>query len=232
MSRLASDGWLERERIGRASYYHPSEMASAENEKASEVIYQFSKPGWNGRWLFALSTKAEGFTQNCRDDIHKQNFAFYGRKLAIAPDTDKAGSRPQIKHAVLLKTEEVGAPEFEGFKENIEFNVDCQPFYLNFINSVSQLNHESNAIESLNGLDAMALRTYLVHNWRRIVLKDVHWPAKARPENWLGFEAQGLMREIYRKLLPASENWLDRRDSVPEGKMPAASLALLERFSE
>lgn len=230
MSRLASDGWLERERIGRASFYRPSPMASEENAKACEVIYQFSRPGWNGRWIFALSTRSEGFAQNCRDEIHKQNFAFYGRKLAISPDTDTSGKAPQIEDAVMLSAEELSVHGGDAFKGNMDFHVDCQSFYQNFITDVSQLVNNTNAIGSLNGLDAMALRTLLIHNWRRIVLKDVQWPSVARPQNWCGFEAQRLMREIYHKLLPASEAWLEARDGVPGGKMPAASVELFERF--
>ena len=91
MSRLASDGWLERQRLGRASFYKPSAMATHENKQASEIIYRFFPEEWNGNWLFAVSTDSEGFCPATRAKLHSADFAFQSRKLAIAPDYRIAG---------------------------------------------------------------------------------------------------------------------------------------------
>ncbi|MCF6321932.1 MAG: hypothetical protein L3J32_09220 [Rhizobiaceae bacterium] len=230
MSRLASDGWLERQRIGRASYYGPSPKAATEIADASEVIYRFFPDKWNGNWHFALASNSEEFTAKTKILLHQNNFAFHGRKLAIAPDTYEKSEPFAIPGALHFKVSSSGEPGIESILDDLEFDEDCSGNYIKFLNSAIGLLPVVESIDQSQGLDAMVLRTLLVHNWRRIVLKDVHWPQILRNKQWPGFAAQSLMKNLYHKLLKPSENWLDDLDATPAGKLPSPEKELWKRF--
>jgi len=232
MSRLASDGWLDRQRIGRASYYSPSAMASKEIVRASNVIYRSFPYSWNGNWLFALASDSQGFTAKTRSLLHQNNFAFHGRKLAIAPDMAMGDQHPFISGTLNFKVSASNEQGIETILSDLDFYQDCTGNYNKFLNSAIALLPVVDTIGEDNPLGAMALRTLLVHNWRRIVLKDVHWPSKLRSRDWPGFAAQTLMRNLYHKLLAPSENWLNAQDATPTGKLPTADQDLTMRFTD
>jgi len=57
-------------------------------------------------------------------------------------------------------------------------------------------------------------------------------PGALLPAHWPGTAARQLCREIYRGLLPASEQWLDRHGSNENGPLPAAGKELGRRFDD
>ncbi len=52
------------------------------------------------------------------------------------------------------------------------------------------------------------------------------------PAEWPGQKARLLCKEVYRRLLPASESHLDSLFQLANGQTPEASPVLLERFRE
>src|SRR5690606_16220861 len=60
--------------------------------------------------------------------------------------------------------------------------------------------------------DAMAARTLLIHDWRRIVLRDPGLPVELTPDGWPGEEARNLMHNLYDLLRRSSEAWLAHAD--------------------
>jgi phenylacetic acid degradation operon negative regulatory protein len=61
-------------------------------------------------------------------------------------------------------------------------------------------------------------------------LRDPLLPAALLPKDWPGGVARALCREIYRGLLPLSEQWLDRNGTNENGPLPAAAGDLARRF--
>jgi len=79
-------------------------------------------------------------------------------------------------------------------------------------------------------LDALAARTLLVHEYRRIVLQDPLLPAAILPPDWPGEAARRLCATLYPMLLPASEAWLDAHARTENGPLPPAHPGLWRRF--
>jgi phenylacetic acid degradation operon negative regulatory protein len=227
MSRLASDGWLERQRIGRASYYKPSPLAAREIALASDVIYRFFPPNWNGDWIFALSTNTGGFDAEVKASLHNAGFAFHSRKLAIAPDMGDSDQYGEIQEISIFNA---SSKNTANMLTSINFHHDCETLYLEFSKSASQLLENVKNQPEINGLDALLLRSLLVHQWRRIVLRDVHWPQQLRRHDWPGFSAQSMIGELYHRLLDPSEKWLSCLDATADGKLPEAASDLSFRF--
>jgi phenylacetic acid degradation operon negative regulatory protein len=67
----------------------------------------------------------------------------------------------------------------------------------------------------LTPAQAMAARTLLIHDWRRIVLRDPDLPADLLPDDWPGNHALEMIRPLYAGLADASERWLDEAGLPP-----------------
>ena len=67
---------------------------------------------------------------------------------------------------------------------------------------------------------------------RRLLLRDPALPDVLLPSNWPGHKARQLCRELYRRLLTASERHLDSHLQLADGHAPEASTRLLERFQD
>jgi phenylacetic acid degradation operon negative regulatory protein len=68
---------------------------------------------------------------------------------------------------------------------------------------------------ALRPLDAMAARTLLVHDWRRIALRDPGLPSALLPKDWPGETARSLAGDIYGRLAEPSEAWLSASGLPP-----------------
>jgi phenylacetic acid degradation operon negative regulatory protein len=84
----------------------------------------------------------------------------------------------------------------------------------------------------LSDTEAFTARILLIHHYRRVVLRDPLLPTALLPEDWPGRAARNLCGEIYRGLLPASEQWLDRSGLNETGPLPAAGPELARRFGD
>jgi hypothetical protein len=72
MSRLAADGWLQRRRVGRNSFYHLTGKGRATFRQATEHIYGAHVRRWNGRFELIL--------------IHRRRRLARGRRRDHEPD--------------------------------------------------------------------------------------------------------------------------------------------------
>src|SRR5882757_3726773 len=59
MSRLAADGWLERNKVGRNSFYRLNEKGRQTFDTATKHIYDSPSPFWTGRFELLLIGNAE-----------------------------------------------------------------------------------------------------------------------------------------------------------------------------
>ena len=86
--------------------------------------------------------------------------------------------------------------------------------------------------EKLSDADAFTARILLIHHYRRVVLRDPLLPMALLPGDWPGRAARTLCGEIYRALLPSSEQWLDQHGSNENGTLPKAIPELGRRFGD
>jgi phenylacetic acid degradation operon negative regulatory protein len=83
----------------------------------------------------------------------------------------------------------------------------------------------------LTDAQAFQLRILLIHDWRRIVLRDPLLPHAMLPVDWPGIRALELVAGVYRRILAGSERWLDRHARNGQGPLPAAAAGLEDRFA-
>lgn len=222
MSRLAADGWLERTRIGRNSFYRLTGMGDAASAAAAGRIYGEPAPGWDGRFHLLLGGGE-------RDALQRSGFG------AAAPGVWIAPSHTPIppEAAGLLRMTSTAHPD-----DVRELAARAWPLcgtaeaYRRFLGTFAALQHglADTGDADTGELDALVARVLLIHEYRRIVLRDPCLPLALLPDDWPGTAARRLCAEVYRALLPASERWLDRHGRNQDGPLPPAASDLRHRF--
>ena len=205
MSRLASDGWVIREREGRNAFYRLAEDGRHAFDLATRRIYAPGPPEWDGTWTVAIAPPdSAGDPLSGAEDL---GFIRINGGVHIRPETKGAASvGDALSGALVVHGSSAEHPEaFHALWPSKEI-ADA---YRALIASLAPLAEALDAGSPLSQLDSMAARVLLIHDWRRIVLRDPGLPLALQPAGWPGEDARMLVRDLYGALAPASENWLD-----------------------
>jgi phenylacetic acid degradation operon negative regulatory protein len=228
MSRLAADGWLEREKVGRNSFYRLVKKGRQTFDAATKHIYDPQPSDWTGRFELLLIGKAED-RDTARDALKNAGFGSPLPGVWVAPS-----GAPIPEEAVSAIRLEVSAEDDSGrrlLSESwpLERTADA---YLKFMKTFEPLRGWIGARPRLTDTDAFTARILLIHHYRRVVLRDPLLPPLLLPQDWPGRAARAMCGEIYRGLLAASENWLDRHGLNENGPLPTAGAGLAKRFGD
>jgi len=209
MSRLAADGWLERRRVGRNSFYQLAEKGREVFAEAAVRIYAPVRPAWDGAFRIAIAPEAAGFA-------------------ALAPGVLIAAGPVSVAGAVLLRAETDPASA-RALAAQVWPTGRLGDGYRRFLAAFGPLAAHVRGHE-MAGLEAMLARLLLIHAFRRLVLHDPMLPEALLEAGWPGHAARDLCAGLYRELVPASERWLDAHGVDANGRLPAPSIRLEERF--
>jgi phenylacetic acid degradation operon negative regulatory protein len=80
------------------------------------------------------------------------------------------------------------------------------------------------------GETAFVLRTLLVHEYRKVHLRDPQLPASLLPRQWAGADAHALCRSLYARVFGASEEFLSTRVQTLAGALPPPADEVFARF--
>lgn len=208
-SRLAADGWVIREKIGRFSYYRLAHDVADTFRDASARIYARPKaeaPTPN-RWLFA--TRGPDVPGDFSFDATDEKAACW-----LIPDPGEASIERFRKRECLAI---VGtAEEIPGWV----YDRAAPPATLQGLRQLTEDFTPLHRNPPSVPLDAIAARSLLIHEWRRHLLRLPPAPAALHRGVWPD-EAHEFVADLYRKLLPVSERWLDEHASGPFGPLGA-----------
>ncbi|MBR1226079.1 MULTISPECIES: phenylacetic acid degradation operon negative regulatory protein PaaX [unclassified Bradyrhizobium] len=226
MSRLATDGWLERNKVGRNSFYRLDKKGRQTFDTATKHIYDPPPSDWTGRFELLLIGNG-GDRDASRDALKNAGFGSPLPGVWVAPS-----GVPVPEEAAGAIRLEVSAEDDSGrrlLSESwpLQRTADA---YLKFMKTFEPLRASIGRGEILSDTDAFTARILLIHHYRRVVLRDPLLPAPLLPRDWPGRAARRLCGEIYRGLLAASEQWLDDHATNENGPLPKPGGALARRF--
>jgi phenylacetic acid degradation operon negative regulatory protein len=104
--------------------------------------------------------------------------------------------------------------------------------YRRFIERFAPMREAVRLTPPSDRLTALVARILLIHEYRRIVLRDPQLPPPLLPEGWPGDEARRLCAGLYRALLALSELWLDEHGRAEGGALPSPGPRFRERFRD
>ncbi|HLG84759.1 MAG TPA: phenylacetic acid degradation operon negative regulatory protein PaaX [Bradyrhizobium sp.] len=228
MSRLAADGWLTREKVGRNSFYRLAEKGRQTFEAATKHIYDPPPSDWSGRFELLLIGNGEDRDAS-REALKNAGFGSPLPGVWVAPS-----GVPVPREASGAIRLEVSAEDENGrrlLRESwpLQRTADA---YLKFMKMFSPLRDWIGRREQLDDIDAFIARILLIHYYRRVVLRDPLLPPALLPQDWPGRAARELCAEIYRALLSSSEQWLDQHGTNEGGALPQARKVLVHRFED
>jgi phenylacetic acid degradation operon negative regulatory protein len=228
MSRLTADGWFERNKVGRNSFYRLVQRERLTFDIATRHIYGPPASDWTGR--FELLLIGNGWDRDAAREALKN--AGFGSPLpgvwvapSGAPIPEEAASAIRLE----VSAEDEAGRRLLSESWPLDRTADA---YLKFMKTFAPLRSWIDRRERLTDADAFTARILLIHHYRRVVLRDPLLPTALLPGDWPGRAARKLCGEIYRGLLPASEQWLDRHGTNEAGALPKAGAELGRRFGD
>ena len=227
MSRLTADGWFERTKVSRHSFYRLVQRERQTFDIATRHIYGPPTSGWTGRFELLLIGNGED-RDAAREPLRNAGFGSPLPGVWIAqsgvPIPEEAASAIRL---------EVSAEDEAGRRLlSASWPLDrTAGAYLKLMRTFEPLRSWIDRRGQLADADAFTARILLIHHYRRVVLRDPLLPTALLPRDWPGRAARRLCGELYRALLPPSEQWLDRHGTNEAGALPKAGAELGRRFT-
>jgi len=245
--RLAKDEWLRTESHGRKADYVLTEAGRRRFEEASRQIYASQAPLWDRRWrlVFLVGDLEPKFRDQIRRALFWQGFGALGAECFVHPSADLTttldalvaeglGEHLKALMPLLAADSRVGVSASNA--ELVarawcleELAIAYENFVETYLPILGELRADGNDVDEG---DAFLLRLLLIHDYRRLLLRDPELPDVLLPVDWPGQRARLLCKDIYRRLLGPSEAHLDQQLQLASGETPLADDSLRLRFPD
>lgn len=214
MFRLAADGWVANERVGRRSRYSLTDFGQAEIADASARIYRRSALPWDGQWtLLFLGPDSATDDGELAQHLRWHGFAQIARDVHAKPNADVDGGRKLLDRLGVTPSSLVAAASFDaaGPTDAPEFRANsglarAESAYRDFVDAYEWAS--SLVGGELTGEDAFLLRTMIVHDLRRSRLVDPELPADLLPNDWIGNRVMAMAGAAYQAVNEEAWVWV------------------------
>jgi len=238
--RLTKESWLQGEKIGRRSYYSLSGPGRRRFEQAFKRVYHGQPPEWPGNWTLVLLSQIEDSArQHVKEELEWQGFG------SLAPGVMAHPTLGRLDALTLLQ--ELGAAEDAVIlSEAASVPIAPRPLclqvreswqldelaahYQRFLDQFRPLWTQLRDDDQLDAQECFIARTLLIHEYRKVQLRDPLLPDTLLPTAWEGHNAHQLCRNIYRAIYRRAERWLDHHLETAEGPLPAPGPSFYQRF--
>jgi len=242
-ARLAKEGWLEGRRAGKRSEYHLSHDGRERFAAATRRIYGAAETAWSGRWtVIVLPRMRAADRKGIRQELIWQGFGELSSNVFAHPELDHHslglqrspggwGSKVVIFDAALTADD---APQrLAGLGWNLaDLGMRYQRFIQRFERIEAALRNHA-ASHSPGLLDPQAcfiVRTLLIHEYRRLHLRDPLLPPQLLRADWPGVRAATLCRDIYARVFAPSEAHLSHWATRLDRPLPPPDASVMQRF--
>ncbi len=239
--RLAKDGWLSSEQIGRRSYYRLTETGRHRFDEASRRIYAEPRQDWPGTWCLVLTGNLE--TQE-REAVRKElgwlGFAPFSANVLAHPAPDMSvveehlaaiGCSDRVLIMESRLSDERQQPTLRA-QVHAAWSLDeLAARYRHFLEQFRPV--YASARRRSTRLDpelCFQVRTLLIHEYRKIHLRDPMLPEALLPGHWDGIAAYQLCRNLYGLVATAAEVFLTTQMETADGPLPPAEPRFYQRF--
>lgn len=226
LSRLVSDGWFERWKVGRNSYYRLTPQGQEAFAQATQRIYAEPPQEWRGSFDLLLLDNGQDRSA-LRTGLTGIGYGVLGPDLLIAA----TASSNQTEGALRLSAAPADLATARRLAERAWPLESIEGRYRRFIDTYAETLAALEGGARFGSLDALLVRILLIHDYRRAVLKDPLLPQELLPDPWAGAAARGLCGTIYKTLLPAAEGWIDSHAQNDQGPLPPVDRSFQERFA-
>ena len=240
--RLAQEGWLVASREGRRSRYALEPKALARFSRAYRRIYTPPAQHWDGRWTLILAPNGSidaDLRTLLRKEMQWEGYAMLSTGVLAHPLTDadsvgeilvRTGAAGKV---FACRVEELPGVGARPLAELVDEGWDLSGViagYRQFIDAFSPLLALLREESHLTPEDAFAIRSLLIHAYRRVQLHDPMLPVELLPDPWPGSDAYELTRAIYRLTYQQAEQYVMALLRREDEQAPEADASFYERF--
>jgi phenylacetic acid degradation operon negative regulatory protein len=238
-ARLAKDGWLEGRRAGKLSEYHLSRDGRERFAEATKRIYSEPDTEWSGRWtLVVLPPMRAAEKRELREELIWRGFGELSTNVFAHPEFDSSSLRkwrplPSSGPLSEVIVFDASLADDAAPQRLVSLGWDLEDLGLRYGRFVQRFERVLDALHASHTLDARAcfiVRTLLIHEYRRLHLRDPLLPRRLLRADWPGAQAAALCRDIYARVFTDSEAHLSRVAMQLGGPLPPPDPSVLQRF--
>jgi phenylacetic acid degradation operon negative regulatory protein len=237
--RLTKDGWLQSEQVGRRSYYNLSAEGRERFQQATHRIYSVPAGSWDGRWCLLLLS---GLDTQAKEVVRKEfgwlGFAALSANVLAHPapdlqELDAASKRTGVAdNLVVLEGQTIrndaGMRRLAHSGWNLTgINERYGQFVTMFRPLMTAIRNTRKKIEEKQ---AFIVRTLLIQEYRKVLLRDPLLPEELLLPEWKGAAAYQLCRNLYLAVHPAADRYLSSVVETTDGPLPPPGAAFWTRF--
>ncbi|MCV6624803.1 MAG: phenylacetic acid degradation operon negative regulatory protein PaaX, partial [Cellvibrionaceae bacterium] len=203
-------------------------------------IYAQGHEDWDGKWTLVLPAYV---VDEQREQMRKElTWAGFGqltqgvlaRPGAERQSLDETLQELGIRDKVIVMTASTEELTSQHALKDLAANCwsldQLEARYLSFLDKFRPVLAGLPKDGPLDAQSSFQLRTLLVHEYRRILLKDSDLPEELLPNDWAGKAAQRLTANIYKRVQPYAEQYLLSTMETAEGQLPEAAASYYKRF--
>ena len=238
--RLTRDDWLEAEQVGRRSYYSLSDDGIDRFEQATLRIYGDPRQTWDGNWCLVL---LDALDTEVKDTVRKElgwlGFGAISPNVLAHPTPDAADLDIAIKRAgadreaVVLVGSTLDRKHDDAMRALVHrsWNLDeIDERYAEFVRRFRPVFSAAKISRDIDERLAFQIRTLLIQEYRRILLRDPLLPAELLPAGWNGTAAYQLCRNLYQLVYAPADSFMSEHFETAEGPLPPSGPEFLVRF--
>ena len=188
--RLVQDGILTNEQKGRNSYYSLTASGRAQFQEATARIYALPQGEWDQHWCLVVThvLNAEQ-RQEIRRDLAWLGFGQFGGDLLAHPNPDQARLYSHLDRLKLRDECLVFRAKLASVTADLNTKVVAQSWdlvslehaYGRYVEQFLPLLKAVRKQRQLNPADAFYIRTFMIHEYRKTLLRDPKLPPELLP---------------------------------------------------
>ncbi|MDD5249513.1 MAG: phenylacetic acid degradation operon negative regulatory protein PaaX [Rhodocyclaceae bacterium] len=240
--RLSKEKWLVSEQIGRRSYYSLTATGRRRFEHAFRRIYDDPRIPWEGDWQLVLMPGdglAPGLRETLRKELLWEGYAAIAPGVMAHPSTQGdslldilqgTGTHDKV---VVLQARTLGALSSRPLKELAEECWNLGQVAAEYQSFIDRFRTVARALRNAAALDpeqCFVIRTLLMHEFRRVQLRDPQLPRQLLASDWPGDTARAMCRDIYQLCQQHTEEHLMTVLETADGPLPRAAQSFYSRF--
>lgn len=238
--RLVEEEWLAAERHGRRSRYAFTSSGRKRFERAHDRIYFRTEGRWNGEWTVVIAPSSEIASARraaLRRELLWEGFGVLcpgtfahpsGDRRALEEILERTRTGPKV---VVCTLRDSGLAGTRRLPTLISMHWELQSVLTAYRRFIGRLQPVMGLLLHGNALtpeQAFAIRTLVIHAYRRVLLHDPLLPAELLPDEWPGRKAYDLCRSVYQMTYLDAEQYM--RSVLGPAAVPQPAAYFRDRF--
>jgi phenylacetic acid degradation operon negative regulatory protein len=237
-TRLAKEGWLEGHRAGKRSEYRLSHDGRERFAEATKRIYSQPDAAWSGRWtVVVVPPMRAAERKEVREELTWRGFGEISTHVFAHPELDsrslkfRGGPAGRLAKVIVF---DASLADDDSPQRLVNLGWGLEDLGLRYQRFVKRFELVLAALRADRNLDdgqaCFIMRTLLIHEYRRLHLRDPLLPPRLLRADWPGVRAAALCRNVYSRVFAPSEAYLSRVAAQLDGPLPEPDASVMQRF--